>query len=188
MIRPVRASPWEDPNRRTAASRCESNSACPTRQCTPPPAESASIVGSIPYSDLAAGRDTVRAVLDCTGGCTFDELRTGLDHVSFSVAASELDTWQRRLGEEGIGQSEPAPAASGELVIVVRDPDNIQLRQVHRGLPPRRRPLRGSLDAHAECARHRQCSPSVLMTGPATSRLAPSEGALEGSEQAPALR
>jgi hypothetical protein len=69
-------------------------------------------------------------------------MRTGLDHISFSVPASELDTWQKNLGEEGIGQSEPAPAASGELVIVVRDPDNIQVQILgaapDRGRVPRR--------------------------------------------------
>lgn len=58
----------------------------------------------------------------------FDEMRTGLDHISFTVAAAELEDWQRRLREEGIRQSEPAPAASGELVIVLRDPDNIQIQ------------------------------------------------------------
>ena len=64
--------------------------------------------------------------------CTFDEMRTGLDHISFSVPASKLEDWQKRLREEGIGQSEPAPAASGELVIVVRDPDNIQVQILGR--------------------------------------------------------
>ena len=64
--------------------------------------------------------------------CTFDEMRTGLDHISFSVPASKLENWQKRLREEGIRQSEPAPAASGELVIVVRDPDNIQAQILGR--------------------------------------------------------
>ena len=62
--------------------------------------------------------------------CTFDEMRTG--HISFSVPASKLEDWQKRLREEGIGQSEPAPAASGELVIVVRDPDDIQVQILGR--------------------------------------------------------
>ena len=63
---------------------------------------------------------------------TFNEMRTGLDHISFSVPASELDTWQKRLREAGIRQSEPAPAASGELVIMMRDPDNIQVQILGR--------------------------------------------------------
>ena len=63
---------------------------------------------------------------------TFNEMRTGLDHISFSVPASELDTWQKHLSEAGIGQSEPAPAASGEPVIMMRDPDNIQVQILGR--------------------------------------------------------
>jgi len=58
----------------------------------------------------------------------FDEMRTGLDHISFTVSAQELASWQQRFAEAGIPSSEPAPAASGELVIVVRDPDNIQIQ------------------------------------------------------------
>ena len=58
----------------------------------------------------------------------FNEMRTGLDHVSFTVNAEELTAWQQRFAEAGIPSSEPAPAASGELVIVVRDPDNIQIQ------------------------------------------------------------
>ena len=58
----------------------------------------------------------------------FDEMRTGLDHVSFNVPAEDLGVWQKRFQEAGIPASEPAPAASGELVIVVREPDNIQLQ------------------------------------------------------------
>ncbi|GAC1610113.1 MAG: VOC family protein [Mycobacteriales bacterium] len=58
----------------------------------------------------------------------FDEMRTGLDHISFTVAAEDLGSWQERFREAAISASEPAPAASGELVIVVRDPDNIQIQ------------------------------------------------------------
>ena len=58
----------------------------------------------------------------------FDEMRTGLDHISFTVPAEELTSWEQRLREAGVPFSEPAPAASGELVIVVRDPDNIQIQ------------------------------------------------------------
>lgn len=58
----------------------------------------------------------------------FDEMRTGLDHISFTVTAEELPAWQKRFGAAGISSSEPAPAASGEMVIIVRDPDNIQVQ------------------------------------------------------------
>ena len=67
---------------------------------------------------------------------TFDEMRTGLDHISFTVTAEELTAWQHRFGEAGISSSEPAPAASGELVIVVRDPDNIQVQIFGRRSSP----------------------------------------------------
>lgn len=58
----------------------------------------------------------------------FNEKRIGLDHVSFNVAADELPDWERRLTEAGIPYQPPAPSASGELLIVSRDPDNIQLQ------------------------------------------------------------
>ena len=55
-------------------------------------------------------------------------MRTGLDHTSFTVPAEELTSWAQSFREAGVPSSEPAPAASGELVIVVRDPDNIQIQ------------------------------------------------------------
>ena len=58
----------------------------------------------------------------------FDEMRTGLDHVSFTLPAEELASWRQRFRAAGIASSEPAPAASGDLVTVVRDPDNIQIQ------------------------------------------------------------
>ena len=58
----------------------------------------------------------------------FDEMRIGLDHVSFSVPVEELAEWQARLPEAGIAHSEPAPSAFGEPLIVLRDPDGIQLQ------------------------------------------------------------
>jgi glyoxylase I family protein len=63
---------------------------------------------------------------------TFDETRTGLDHISDTVPASELETWQTRLNEEGTPQPNPAPALFGELVIVIRVPDKIQVQIVCR--------------------------------------------------------
>ena len=62
----------------------------------------------------------------------FDEMRTGLAHISFTVNAQEPASWQQRFAEAGILSSEPAPAASGGLVIVVRDPDNIQIQILGR--------------------------------------------------------
>ena len=61
-------------------------------------------------------------------GEVFDEMRTGLDHVSFTVPAEELTEWLQRLDEAGVPHSQPAPSAFGEPLIVLRDPDNIQLQ------------------------------------------------------------
>src|SRR5712691_11099662 len=58
----------------------------------------------------------------------FSEKRIGIDHVSFTIAAEDLPVWERRLRDAGISHQPPAPSASGELLIVPRDPDNIQLQ------------------------------------------------------------
>lgn len=58
---------------------------------------------------------------------TFDERRTGLDHVSFGCSdRGELATWQSRLDELGVahGGIVDAPYGSG---LSFRDPDNIAL-------------------------------------------------------------
>lgn len=67
-------------------------------------------------------------------GSRFDERRTGLDHVAFGVPAEELPAWQQRLAEAGVPHSDPAPSALSEPLIVLRDPDGIQL-QVYGRLP-----------------------------------------------------
>jgi glyoxylase I family protein len=57
----------------------------------------------------------------------FDELRVGLDHVSFGVEnRGELEKWTRRLDELGIphGGVKDAPYGSG---LSFRDPDGIAL-------------------------------------------------------------
>jgi catechol 2,3-dioxygenase-like lactoylglutathione lyase family enzyme len=57
----------------------------------------------------------------------FDELRPGLDHVSFGCASrAELDQWAGRLDSLGIahGGVVDAPYGSG---LSFRDPDNIAL-------------------------------------------------------------
>lgn len=67
---------------------------------------------------------------DGHGGETFNERRTGLDHLSFAVAArGDLDRWCEHLDRLGVPhsgvteRSEPFPYA----LVVFRDPDNIQL-------------------------------------------------------------
>lgn len=58
----------------------------------------------------------------------FDEKRIGADHVSFNVSAAELGAWEERLREAGLTVAPPAPSASGEMLLVFRDPDGIQLQ------------------------------------------------------------
>lgn len=60
----------------------------------------------------------------------FDETRVGLDHLAFAVSdPAELDAWATRLADAGVAHSAVAPANSiaGAAVLVLRDPDNIQL-------------------------------------------------------------
>jgi glyoxylase I family protein len=60
----------------------------------------------------------------------FDETRVGLDHVAFAVAdRAELDAWAARLAAAAVVHS-PVTAANsipGAAVLVLRDPDHIQL-------------------------------------------------------------
>ncbi|MEP9394114.1 VOC family protein [Gordonia sp. VNQ95] len=64
--------------------------------------------------------------VDTTPAETFDEKRTGLDHVAFAVGRDELESWVTRLDELGIahGGIKHAHYGSG---ISFRDPDNIAL-------------------------------------------------------------
>lgn len=58
---------------------------------------------------------------------TFSEFRTGLDHIAFTVSSrSELEAWQELLAEKGVVFTPIAETPIG-TVIVVRDPDHIQL-------------------------------------------------------------
>jgi glyoxylase I family protein len=60
----------------------------------------------------------------------FDETRVGLDHIAFAVRdRAQLDVWADRLAAAGVVHSPVAPANSipGAAVLVLRDPDNIQL-------------------------------------------------------------
>jgi glyoxylase I family protein len=58
---------------------------------------------------------------------SFDEARTGLDHVSFSVPSRhDLVEWEKTLRNRGIVVSAISDQPWGS-VLVFRDPDNIQL-------------------------------------------------------------
>ncbi|MGW0452824.1 VOC family protein [Gordonia sputi] len=57
---------------------------------------------------------------------SFDEHRTGLDHVAFAVRGEELDDWLVRLDELGVAHSDIKHAHYGSG-ISFRDPDNIAL-------------------------------------------------------------
>ena len=60
-------------------------------------------------------------------GDPFDETRTGLDHLSFTVRdIDELRAWRAHLERLGVPHSPMAEDPFG-LVLVFRDPDNIQL-------------------------------------------------------------
>ncbi len=57
----------------------------------------------------------------------FDERRSGLDHVGFSVdARDELDIWQAHFEALGVEHSPVADTDAGSA-LVFRDPDHIQL-------------------------------------------------------------
>jgi glyoxylase I family protein len=63
-------------------------------------------------------------------GTAFDETQIGLDHLAFAVSdRAELERWVVRLIEHGVEFSPIADShsISGASVIVLRDPDNIQL-------------------------------------------------------------
>ena len=67
--------------------------------------------------------------VDATGD-RFDENRVGLDHLSFSGGSlADLQAAEQMLSQRGIdhGQIKDLSQAFGIYVMVVRDPDNIQL-------------------------------------------------------------
>jgi catechol 2,3-dioxygenase-like lactoylglutathione lyase family enzyme len=71
-------------------------------------------------------------------GESFDECRTGLDHIGFNVAdRAEMDRWAAHLTELGVEHSgirditEPVRFST----LVFRDPDNIQLELFTAGSP-----------------------------------------------------
>jgi glyoxylase I family protein len=64
---------------------------------------------------------------DANPGTAFDERRVGLDHLSFNVAdRAALDDWLARLDALGVPHSGITEEESWD-VLVLRDPDNIQL-------------------------------------------------------------
>lgn len=64
---------------------------------------------------------------DERSGDRFDERRTGMDHVSFRLAAEELAGWKARLEQFDVDHSEIKAASGESVMITLRDPDNIQL-------------------------------------------------------------
>ena len=64
---------------------------------------------------------------DANPGTAFDERRVGLDHLSFNVDSREqLDAWLARLDELGVPHSGITEEENWD-VLVLRDPDNVQL-------------------------------------------------------------
>jgi glyoxylase I family protein len=64
---------------------------------------------------------------DANDGGPFDERRIGLDHLSFNVRnREELDGWLARLDELDISHSGITEEDNWD-VLVLRDPDNIQI-------------------------------------------------------------
>jgi catechol 2,3-dioxygenase-like lactoylglutathione lyase family enzyme len=104
--------------------------------CEARPARSGPCPGRLGLPDSSSGHDALGAygvvvTFVCHGEAAvpgpFDERRSGLDHVSFAVAARPaLDAWVARLDEHGVVHSGIVSGATGDLV-PFRDPDNIAL-------------------------------------------------------------
>lgn len=64
---------------------------------------------------------------DNSTAVSFDEHRVGLDHLAFNVSSrAELEAWLTRLDDQGVSHSGITEEDLWD-VLVVRDPDNIQL-------------------------------------------------------------
>jgi glyoxylase I family protein len=63
------------------------------------------------------------------GDADFNERRTGLDHLAFTVAGmAELEAWSTRLTAAGVTHSGiRVTPKTGFTLIAFRDPDNLQL-------------------------------------------------------------
>lgn len=67
----------------------------------------------------------------------FDERRTGLDHIAFTVEShAALKEWEQRLADYSVNYTPATPSRTvpGASVVVFCDPDGIQL-EVWSGLP-----------------------------------------------------
>jgi glyoxylase I family protein len=66
---------------------------------------------------------------EIAGQGSFDEFRSGLDHLEFLVAQrSDLDAWAAWLDELGIRRSGvKEPPYTANAMLTFRDPDDIQL-------------------------------------------------------------
>jgi len=63
----------------------------------------------------------------CNDGTPFEEWRTGVDHLAFTVgSADELRAWPARLDELNVEHS-PIKTTPLGTMITLRDPDNLQL-------------------------------------------------------------
>ncbi len=78
-------------------------------------------VGVVPDGLLVGLRE-----YDAADGARFDPLRVGLDHLAFSVAAEELDTWEQRLTDLAVPHDAVQDTPFG-LVLNFKDPDGIAL-------------------------------------------------------------
>jgi len=63
------------------------------------------------------------------GDLTFNERRTGLDHLAFGVdSQDDLEAWAKHLDNAGVTHSGvKVTPTTGSALIAFRDPDNIQL-------------------------------------------------------------
>jgi len=78
-------------------------------------------VGAVPEGVLIGLRE-----YDAADGLGFDPLRVGLDHLSFAVAAEELETWEQRLTDLGVTHDAVQDTPFGP-VLNFKDPDGIAL-------------------------------------------------------------
>jgi glyoxylase I family protein len=68
-------------------------------------------------------------------GESFSELRCGLDHLSFELPeGTDLAGWARELGSRGYDEP-PIGDDHGVPLVVLRDPDNIQIELYAGSLP-----------------------------------------------------
>ncbi len=79
------------------------------------------------YGTLPGGTTLVLRVHDGAGGESFDERRTGLDHLSFAASdVADLTEVERRLESAGTRYT-PVQALPFATILAFRDPDNVAL-------------------------------------------------------------